>query len=78
MCFLLQVTSDLSCSVKVHVAFGFRVGLSLELRPAEPNEVLEERDENIWDDVQVDDEYTNEVSCREIPFTTLFYTNLGN
>jgi hypothetical protein len=44
------------------VAFGYRVGLSLELRPAEVNEVLEERDENIWDDVQVDDEYTNEVS----------------
>jgi hypothetical protein len=45
------------------VAFGYRVGLSLELRPAELNEVLEERDDNIWDDVQVDDEYTNEVSC---------------
>jgi len=44
------------------VAYGYRVALSLELRPAEHNNVLEEGDENLWDDVQVDEDYVTDVS----------------
>ncbi|XP_059470868.1 uncharacterized protein LOC132193927 isoform X2 [Neocloeon triangulifer] len=58
--FVTQVASDLSCSVNIHVAYGYRVALSLELRPAEHNEVLEAEDENLWDEVLLDDEYTSE------------------
>ncbi|CAB3373926.1 Hypothetical predicted protein [Cloeon dipterum] len=58
--FVSQVTSDLSCSVRLHVAYGYRVALSLELRPAEHNDVLESSEGDIWDEVVLDDEYSNE------------------
>lgn len=52
--FSAPVSDELRCSLAVHVAWGFRVALGLELRP-ELNDVTDELGDNLWDEAPSQD-----------------------